>query len=164
MARPVTPAAEKESARASQGKGSPEGPADPLASDLRIAVMRLARRLRQESTGQATQSQISALFSINKHGPLSLGELAAIEKITPASVTRIVARLEEQGLVERRVGASDRRVAVVNVSKAGRRLISQIRTRRDAYLMERLQGLSVRERQALEKSVGLLQRLAGNVQ
>lgn len=159
MAKAVTPATGKESA---PGKVSQDG-SDPLASELRIAVMRLARRLRQESTGQATQSQISALFSINKHGPLSLGELASIEKITPASVTRIVARLEEQGLVERRVGVTDRRVAVVNVSKTGRRLLSQIRTRRDAYVMEQLQELSVKERQTLEKSVGVLQRLAGNL-
>lgn len=164
MARSATPAAVKDSAHAPQGKPSADDLSDPLASELRMAVMRLARRLRQESTEQATQSQLSALFSINKHGPLSLGELASIEKITPASVTRIVARLEERGLVERRVAASDRRVAVVSVTKSGRRLVSQIRTRRDAYVMEQLQGLSARDRQTLERSVDLLQRLAGNVE
>jgi DNA-binding MarR family transcriptional regulator len=136
--------------------------APSLGSQLRLAVLRLSRRLRQQSPGDVTASQLSALAVLAKHGELSLGELAAIERIAPPSMTRIAARLEEQGLLERRVDAADRRVARVAASPAGEALLEEIRTRRDAYLAARLQDLTAEERTVLARAVPLLERLASD--
>jgi DNA-binding MarR family transcriptional regulator len=134
--------------------------APTLGSQLRLAVLRLSRRLRQQTAGDITASQLSALSAVAKHGEVSLGELAAIERIAPPSMTRIAASLEEQGLVERRVDAADRRVARVVVSPAGEALLAENRTRRDAFLAARLQDLTPEERAILAKAVPLLERLA----
>ena len=133
-----------------------------LPSQLRLAVMRLARRLRQESVGDITQSQLSALSIVDRRGPLSLGELADVERVAPPSMTRIAARLEEQGWVVRTVDATDRRVAHLAVTDAGRALLKETRTRRDAYLATRLRGLSADERVILGSALPLLERLAGD--
>ncbi len=134
--------------------------APTLGSQLRLAVLRLSRRLRQQTAGDITASQLSALSAVAKHGEVSLGELAAIERIAPPSMTRIAASLEEQGLVERRVDAADRRVARVVLSPAGEALLAETRTRRDAFLAARLQDLTLEERAILAKAVPLLERLA----
>ncbi len=134
--------------------------APTLESQLRLVVLRLSRRLRQQTAGDVTASQISALSTIAKHGEVSLGELAAIERIAPPSMTRIAARLEEQGLVERRVDASDRRVARVAVSPAGEALLAETRTRRDAFLAARLQAFTPEEQGLLAAAVPLLERMA----
>ena len=73
-----------------------------LVVQLRLAVMRLARRLRQQTEGEITASQLSALSSVDRLGPLSLGALAAVERVRPPTLTRIVGRLEAAGLVVRR--------------------------------------------------------------
>jgi DNA-binding MarR family transcriptional regulator len=131
-----------------------------LGSQLRLVVLRLSRRLRQESVGDITPSQLSALTTVHRHGEVTLGELAAIERIAPPSMTRIAARLEERGFVERHVDPSDRRVARLAVSGSGRQLLDTIRNRRDAYLAGRLQGFGPEERAVLERAVPLLERLA----
>jgi DNA-binding MarR family transcriptional regulator len=134
--------------------------APTLGSQLRLAVLRLSRRLRQQTAGDVTASQLSALSAVAKHGEVSLGELAAIERIAPPSMTRIAAALEEQGLLERRADAADRRVARVVASPAGEALLAENRTRRDAFLAARLQDLTPEERAVLAKAVPLLERLA----
>ncbi|HEY3811240.1 MAG TPA: MarR family transcriptional regulator [Acidimicrobiales bacterium] len=134
--------------------------APTLSSQLRLAVLRLSRRLRQQTTGDITASQLSALATVVKHGEVSLGELAAIERIAPPSMTRIAARLEEQGLLERRIDVADRRVSRVAVSAAGVALLAENRTRRDAFLAARLQEFTADERAVLDKAVPLLERLA----
>jgi DNA-binding MarR family transcriptional regulator len=131
-----------------------------LPSQLRLAILRLSRRLRQQAVGQITASQLSALTAVAKHGELSLGELAAIERIAPPSMTRIAARLEEAGLVERRPDVSDRRVARLAVTAAGNALLVETRTRRDAFLAARLQGLTPEEQDVLAQAIPLLERLA----
>lgn len=133
-----------------------------LPSQLRLAVLRLSRRLRQEGVGQITASQLSALSTIAKHGELSLGELAATERVAPPSMTRIAGRLEEAGLVERRVDQADRRVALVAVTPTGRALLEETRTRRDAFLAVRLRRFSEEERRLLAQAVPLLERLASD--
>jgi DNA-binding MarR family transcriptional regulator len=127
---------------------------------LRLAILRLSRRLRQQAVGDITASQLSALHAIAKYGELSLGELATIERIAPPSMTRIAARLEEGGLVHRRVDASDRRVARVAVTEAGRAILDETRTRRDAYLAARIASLSADEQRLLAQALPLLERLA----
>lgn len=132
----------------------------PVASQLRLAVLRLSRRLRQQAVGDITASQISALSSVAKHGELSLGELAAIERVAPPSMTRIAARLEERGLVQRRVDAVDRRVSRVAISPAGGDLLAETRNRRDAYLAVRLHQLSAEDQDLLQRALPILERLA----
>lgn len=133
---------------------------DDLPGSLRLAVARLARRMRQESVDQITPSQLSALTSLNHHGPMSLGELASVEQVAPPSMTRIAGRLEGMGLIERRGDTADRRVARVMVTPAGQDLLKQNRSRRDMFLARRLAGLSGDDREVLRAALPLLQRLA----
>jgi DNA-binding MarR family transcriptional regulator len=102
---------------------------------------------------------LSALSTIDRKGPLTLGALAAEERVAPPSMTRIVARLEEQGLAERTVDAADRRVARVEITPDGHRYLDQYRTRRDAYLAHRLKALPAEDRALLAKALPLLDRL-----
>jgi DNA-binding MarR family transcriptional regulator len=123
-------------------------------------VLRLSRRLRQQAIGDITPSQLSALASIAKHGELSLGSLASIERVAPPSMTRIAATLESQGLVLRRSDDVDRRVARVAISDSGRAVLDEIRNRRDAYLAVRIRDLSDEDRELLSKAIPILERLA----
>jgi DNA-binding MarR family transcriptional regulator len=124
-----------------------------------LAVLRLSRRLRQENAGDVTPSQFSALASVYIHGEVSLGELAAIERIAPPSMTRIAGRLEEQGLVARVADSGDRRVSRLAITPEGEALLAETRNRRDAYLANRLQALTEKERNDLVKAIPLLERL-----
>jgi DNA-binding MarR family transcriptional regulator len=133
-----------------------------LSSQMRLAVMRLSRRLRQQSVGDITQSQLSALATVARAGALSLGELAEIERVAPPSMTRIAARLEERGLLARTADVTDRRVARVAITSEGRELLEETRTRRDAYLATRLAAMSPEEQEVLIRALPLLERLAGN--
>ncbi len=130
-----------------------------LPSQLRLAVMRLARRLRQEAGGDITLSQLSALSSVDRLGPLSLKELAEAERITPPSMTRISTCLEDRGLVQRRVAATDRRGARLAVTEEGRLLVEKTRRRRDAYLASRLQALVPDDLAALARALPILEQL-----
>lgn len=138
------------------------GPDADTGSSLRLAVLRLSRRLRQEATGagEITPSQMSALTVLARHGELTLGELASIERIAPPSMTRIAARLEENGLLERRSDTTDRRVARVAVTAAGDALLRASRERGDAYMSSRLAALTGEEQELLRRAVPLLEKLA----
>jgi DNA-binding MarR family transcriptional regulator len=136
--------------------------AKQLAPALRLGVMRLARRLRQEhAPGEVTPSMLSALSTIERLGPITLGDLAAVEQVQPPSMTRIVSRLEEQGLVARTGDQSDRRVFRVAVTADGRRFVARSRTRKDAYLARRLDELDDTERGVLAQALPILERLVG---
>jgi DNA-binding MarR family transcriptional regulator len=130
-------------------------------SALRLAVLRLSRRLRQETggLGDVTPSQMSALVALAKHGEITLGELASIERIAPPSMTRIAARLEDKGMLERRVDASDRRVARVAITQAGRDILRQSQERGDAFVSARLEALPEEDRELLARAVPILERL-----
>jgi len=130
-----------------------------LVVQLRLAVMRLARRLRQQTLGEITASQLSALSSLNRLGPLTLGALAAVERVRPPTMTRIVGHLEAAGLVVRRPAPTDRRSAEVEVSPSGRELLDRSRTRKDAYLAERLATLGPAEMAVLRRAAVVLERL-----
>lgn len=130
-----------------------------LASQVRLTVMRLARRLRQQTAGDITLSQLSALASVDRCGPLALKELAEIERVTPPSMTRIAGGLEERGLVVRTVDDVDHRVARLAATAAGRDLLALTRTRRDAYLAARLQALSAGDHDVLARALPILERL-----
>jgi DNA-binding MarR family transcriptional regulator len=133
-----------------------------LASQLRLAVARLSRRIRQQAAAageELTASSQAALATIERLGPIALGELAAVEQVQPPSMTRIVARLEEWGYVTRVVDAADRRVARAAITDAGRELLARSRTRKEAFLAQRVAGLSADERAVLARALPLLERL-----
>lgn len=130
-----------------------------LASRLRLAVTRLARRLRTQLPGELSPSQLATLSTVERQGPLTLGELSTAERVKPPTMTRIVSCLEEQGLVTRTVDRSDRRVARVEATPAGLRFLDRSRRQKDAYLAERLRTLDADDRAALERAAGVLERL-----
>lgn len=135
-----------------------------LAAELRGASMRFARRLRQErpANPDLSLSDHSALGTLNKGGPMTPGELAAHERMRPPSMTRIAAKLEELGLVERSAHPTDGRQVMLSVSEAGRALIKENRRRRDAWLTQRLLELEPEEREALARATQILDRLASS--
>src|SRR3712207_1856869 len=122
-----------------------------LASRLRLVVARLARRLRRETEGNVSPSQISALSSIARLGPLTLGELSAAEGVRPPTMTRVVGCLEEAGLVSRAVDPADRRVAHVSVTADGHRWLDRNRGRKDAFLASKLSALDPDDRATLAR-------------
>jgi DNA-binding MarR family transcriptional regulator len=130
-----------------------------LAADLRLVIGRMARRLRQRGEPGVSASLLSALWTIERLQPVTLGELAVAERVQPPTVTRIVARLEELALVSRHADASDRRIARVRLTPAGRRLLDRTRNLRTAYLARRLRSLGPRERSALQRAVVILSDL-----
>lgn len=118
-------------------------PVDTLetADRLRLSATRLARRLRQESSVGLTPSQLSALATVERHGPLALSELADHERITRPSATRVTAKLEEAGLVVRTADTADGRVQRVAVTPAGTALLAESRSRKSAWLAAQLAQL-----------------------
>ena len=132
-----------------------------LASVLRLSVMRLGRRLRKERSDESlTPSQMAALGTLERHGPLTPRELAEHEKIQPPSMTRILAGLEGLGLVDRAPHPTDGRQVRVSLTPAARRMIQEDRRRRDAWLARRLRELTAAERETLEAAAEILGRLA----
>src|ERR1700754_1499577 len=113
-----------------------------LAYRLRPVVARLARRLRQQAGGELSPTQSAALHTIDCHGPLTPSELAARERIQRPTATRVLARLEEAGLIARTADPADRRSTLVATSAAGRAFMAGVRERKDAYLATRLDSLS----------------------
>lgn len=135
---------------------------EELASSLRIAVMRLARRMRSEKSDDSmTLTQLSALATVESHGPLSPTALAELERVQPPSMTRVIAILVERGLVLRVPHPSDGRQVVIELAPAGRELLEDDRRRRTAWLAWVLDSLEDPERDALAVAVPLLERLAG---
>ncbi len=130
-----------------------------LVHRLRLAVGRLARRLRQQAEGEITASQISALASVNRLGPITLGRLASVERLRPPTVTRIAAVLEEAGLVVRRLDPDDRRVVRVEITPSGLDLLERVRTRKDAYLAARLATLAPEQLAVLRDATAVIERL-----
>lgn len=132
-----------------------------LASQLRMSVMRLGRRLRQQrADDNLTPSQIAALATLDRDGTLTLAELAAREHVQPPSMHRITGALEELGLVTRAPHPTDRRQVLLQVTEAGARLLAEDRKRRDAWLCGRLATLTPDEVKALRAAAPILERLA----
>jgi DNA-binding MarR family transcriptional regulator len=133
------------------------------AARLRLTTARLARQLRQQAAGGLSPSQQSALASIDHHGPLTLGKLARLEQVAPPTITKVVAKLEDDGLVGRQVDGTDRRVVRVEITAAGRRRLAHTRSRRNAWLARRLRALHAADPTALrqlEAALPLLEALA----
>ena len=104
-------------------------------------------------------SQGAALATIERHGPLTPSELAERERVQRPTVTRMLARLEEDGVVQRAADPADGRSFLVSLTPAGRALLNDVRTRKDAYLAQRLQALTDEERAALDRAADVLEQL-----
>ena len=133
--------------------------ATALAARLRLAVTRLARRLRQEAEAGVTPSMLSALSSAERQGSLTMRDLCHAEQVQPPTMTRIVAALVEAGLVVREQDPADGRVAWVTVTTEGRRLLERSRRRKEAYLAKSLRSLEPEELRTLEAAAEILERL-----
>lgn len=128
-----------------------------LATRLRLAVARTARRLRQEAGTDLSPTLTAALSTVERHGPLTPSELATRERVQRPTVTRVVTRLEEAGLVTRAADPADRRCSLITVTPAGRALLAAVRTRKDAFLTHRLDALGPEDRATLERAAALLE-------
>lgn len=134
-----------------------------LASRLRLAVVRLNRRLRAQRAGDGISlTQVSALSTLHKCGALTPGQLAAKEGVQPPSMTRVIAALEEMGYVERRPHPTDGRQAIVELSDRGRAYVIEQITAREIWLDKQLAELSAEEREVLSRASEIIDRMAGN--
>jgi DNA-binding MarR family transcriptional regulator len=133
-----------------------------LASELRFSVMRLRRRLavERDPANELSMNAMAVLGALYRHGEVSLGELAAHERVQPPSMTRHVKWLEEEGYVARRSHESDGRQVLVSLSQKGRAMVLADRRRRDEWLATRLRELTPDERDILRKAAPILERLA----
>ncbi|HEY7278188.1 MAG TPA: MarR family transcriptional regulator [Trebonia sp.] len=137
-----------------------------LATAMRISISRLARRLRVERLGLGgtetvlSDIQLAALAALERHESMTPGELADHEKVQPPSMTRVIAVLEERGLVRREPHATDRRQVILTVTDEGRDLVQRVRRRREAWLAQRLQELTPSERQTLRAAAPILEKIS----
>jgi DNA-binding MarR family transcriptional regulator len=130
-----------------------------LASHLRLSVFRASRTLRRESQAGVSPTLLAALSTIERHGPMRPGDLAAHEQVRKPTVTRILAALVAEGLVERTPDPVDRRVSWVQLTPAGRALMRAVRRRSDRYLAQRLRRLDPEDVATLERAAGILDRV-----
>ncbi|PRY12831.1 MarR family winged helix-turn-helix transcriptional regulator [Kineococcus rhizosphaerae] len=137
-------------------------PLDQLAVDLRVSLLRTARRLRaQKSVDELTDGQFSVLSQLFNAGPRTPGELAEAEHVRPPSMTRTIASLVEAGLVARTDHPDDGRQVLVSPTEAGRRVVLETRERRAAWLSRRLEDLSPADRATLAEAARILNAVIG---
>ncbi|MGY1636747.1 MarR family winged helix-turn-helix transcriptional regulator [Geodermatophilus sp. SYSU D00742] len=132
-----------------------------LAHDLRLAVMRFSRRLRNQRVDQSvTLTHLAALSTLQQHGAMSPGELAAHERVQPPSMTRVVVALEGMGLVTRSPHPTDGRQVVIDLTPAAEELLTVEARAREAWLSGRLQELTPEERAVLREAAAIMGKLA----
>jgi len=138
-----------------------------LAIAMRISISRLARRLRVEQRigvggpdPALSDIQLAALSALERHQAMTPGELADYEKVQPPSMTRVIAVLEERGLVRRSAHPTDRRQVVLTVTDEGRALVDRVRRRKEAWLTQRMQELSPQEIEILRAATPILEKLS----
>jgi DNA-binding MarR family transcriptional regulator len=131
------------------------------AARLRMAIVRTARRLRQEAAGaggtELSPTAVAALASVERHGPLTPSELAEIERVRRPTATRTLRILVEAGLVDRAPDPSDGRSALVSINAAGREQLRRLRGRKNAYLARRMRDLAPEDLETLERAARILE-------
>jgi DNA-binding MarR family transcriptional regulator len=136
--------------------------ASTLTSRLRLAVVRLNRRLRaQRANSTVSLTQVSAMSTLYKCGPLTPGELATKEGVQPPSMTRVLSALEDMGIVSRKPHPSDGRQAIVELTDLGRQMVVEDITAREVWLDHRLATLTEEERAVLSRAAEIIDRMAG---
>ena len=132
-----------------------------LASTLRPSLLKLTRIVRNQRVDLAvTLTQLSAMGTLKKLGPLSAGELATWERVQPPSMTKVLASLEELKFITRTVHPADKRQAVITLTDSGRELLDSESKSREAWLSRQLEKLSVEERDLLRRVIPVLDKLA----
>jgi DNA-binding MarR family transcriptional regulator len=132
-----------------------------LDADLRVAVMRIARRMRLERGGSdVTDGQLSALFVLVKFGPQTLRSLSEFERVTPPSMSRTVGGLEGDGLVTRTASADDRRKVLIEITDAGLAIVQETKRRRAEWFSMALAALTDEQRDVLDAAAPILFELA----
>jgi DNA-binding MarR family transcriptional regulator len=132
-----------------------------LADALRGPLLRLTRLMRQErSDASVPIGQLAALGTVHHYGPLTAGELAEREQVQPPSMTKIIAALEDRGLVQRAIHPVDRRQVLISSTSAGRELVLSTRRARTEWLARRLAVLTADERAALRAAAPVLEKMA----
>ena len=135
--------------------------ADELARMLREAITRLNRRVRQaRPVGDLTFSQLSALTSLQLAGALTPRELADMERVQPPTMTKIVGKLEDRGLVARTPHPTDRRQVILAATEEGRAVYAQFERARNEWLARELSGLDADDRDTLARAAEILQKVA----
>jgi DNA-binding MarR family transcriptional regulator len=133
-----------------------------LAHDLRLAVLRFSRRLRNQRVDTSvTLTHLAALSTLKRNGPMSPGELAAQERVQPPSMTRVVVALEGMGLVTRTPHPTDGRQVIIGLTPAAEDLLSEEARAREAWLSSRLQELTPQERAVLREAAEIMEKLVG---
>src|SRR5689334_12412399 len=120
-------------------------PLSERAAHLRMAIVRTARRLRQEAAAETsglTPTSVAALATIERHGPLTPSEIAAIERVKRPTITRTLDCLGREGLIDRTRDPQDGRSALISVNGAGRERLRRLRSRKNAYLAKRMRHLT----------------------
>ena len=130
-----------------------------LAGELRLSCMRISRRVRFESTDVVAPHQFSVLTRLQE-APRTPGELADIERVSAPSMTRTVAGLVERGLVDRTADPEDRRQVILSLTPDAKRLLKEIRRKRDAWMSVRVARLSRDEQEILRQASAILSRVA----
>ncbi|MBS1677270.1 MAG: MarR family transcriptional regulator [Actinobacteria bacterium] len=140
---------------------TPDTDLTDTAARLRNAIVRTSRALRQEAAGESglSPTQTAVLASISRSGPLTPSELAAIERVKRPTMTRTLACLEREGLIERTPDPADGRSSLVAVNDAGRERLARLRRRKSAYLARRLRKLDPEEVVILARAAELLDRM-----
>jgi DNA-binding MarR family transcriptional regulator len=128
---------------------------------LRLTLLRLARRIRTSSAGSITPSQLAVVATVVTHGPLTIGQIAEAEQVRPPSASKIVAALEDQGLVERTDDPDDRRRTLIAATGAGEEYLATVRAAGRGWLASRLGDLDDDDVATLQDALGALERLLG---
>lgn len=134
---------------------------DPDLARLRFVLLRVARSIRTNSLGDVTPSQLAVLATVSRHGPCTVGQIAQRERVRPPSASKIVAALEDRGLVERRADPVDRRCAHIAVTPAGDAYLEGVRAAGATWLAERLADIGPDQRQVVMEAVDALEALLG---
>jgi DNA-binding MarR family transcriptional regulator len=130
------------------------------ATRLRVALARLSRRLRRHELAGLTPTQLAALATVGRSGPMRLGDLAAAEGIAPSTLTRLVTALEDSGYVGRHADPSDARASTLAITPHGQEALERIRTESTLALAASMQVLTPAQRAALADALPVLEQLA----
>jgi DNA-binding MarR family transcriptional regulator len=137
-------------------------PVSERAAHLRMAIVRTARRLRQEAAAETsglTPTSVAALATIERHGPLTPSEIATIERVKRPTITRTLDCLGREGLIVRTRDPQDGRSTLISVNGAGRERLRRLRSRKNAYLAKRMRDLTEEEVETLERAAEILDRM-----
>jgi DNA-binding MarR family transcriptional regulator len=147
----------------SAGTARHDGAAPQIdAARLRLALARLTRTLRRQTLAGLTPTQVSALATVGKNGPLRLSDLAAAEGIAPSTLTRLVTALEESGYLQRSAAPGDARSSVVSITPEGRKVIDRVREESTTMLAGMLAQLTPGQQTTIAAALPALEQMAGS--